>query len=125
MTPQEMKLRITEYGPDITDQQRLIICIEHYEILKTRASKSLRHINEANAPWAGNCALCDKYSGPKNNCTRDGVACLLGIHGCIVFYRSITSAMYDRDHAAFTRAVDNMLTFLRSHLEGETILPQI
>ena len=118
MTPQEMKLRITEYGPDITDQQRLIICIEHYEILKTRASKSLGHINEANAPWAGNCALCDKYSG---HCTKNGVACLLGIRGCIDFYRSITSAMYDGDHAAFIAAVDNMLTFLRSYLEDETI----
>ena len=119
MTPQEMKLRITECGPNITDQQRLIICIEHYEILKTIASKSLGHINEANAPWAGNCALCDKYGGHSNNCTIGGVDCLLGVRGCLDFYRSINSAMYDEHHARFIAAVDDMLAFLRSYLEGE------
>ena len=121
MTPQEMKLRITECGPNITDQQRLIICIEHYEILKTRASKSLRHLKKDDLPHIHNCALCDKYGGPNKKCTRDGVACLFGVRGCLDFYRSINSAMYDEHHARFIAAVDDMLAFLRSYLEDETV----
>ena len=121
MTPQEMKLRITECGPNITDQQRLIICIEHYEILKTRASKSLGHLKKDDLPYVHNCALCDKYGGPNKKCTRDGVACLFGLYGCLDFYSSVILEIGFKDHTHFIAAVDDMLTFLRSHLEDETV----
>ena len=121
MTPQEMKIRIAEYGPDITDQQRLIICIEHYEIIKARASKSFRHLAKDDLPYDDNCALCDEYGGPSNKCTKDGIVCLLGFHGCLDFYNPTVMAILNRDHAAFVAAVDDMLTFLRSHLEDETV----
>ena len=119
MTPQEMKLRITEYGPDITDQQRLIICIEHYEIIKARASKSFRHLAKDDLPYDDNCALCDEYGGPSNDCTKDGIVCLLGFHGCIGYCKPIARAIHNRDHSRFIAAVDDMLAFLRSYLEGE------
>ena len=117
MTSKEMKKRLAECGPELTDQQRLEICIEHWELLKVRfvAGVGLPRDNNVGSPC---CALCDKYNVNQQCLDVDDI-CPLGIKGCIPIHRKAVEACDKKSKPAFLAAADEMIAFLESFLEKE------
>ena len=113
MTPKEVQIRLDACGPDPTDQERLEITIEHWEVLEKRFIDG-KGLPGQNSSGVVSCALCMKYFAA--GCSSQET-CLLGRKGCFPYTEKAENAKNVGDKIAFTKAANEVVEFLRTFRE--------